>query len=81
MIWEWHMIEEEKAMRALRKVVEGTAAKLRDAEMDEVEAARIVALTRNWVFKVFPERLGAFDSIYRPRLESIYRKSHEGQAR
>ncbi len=80
MVWEWHMIEEEKAMRALRKVVEGTAQKLREDCSDETEAAKIVEMARHWVSKVFPDRLTAFDSIYKPRLENIYRKSERGKA-
>ncbi len=80
MVWEWHMIEEEKAMRALRKVVEGTAHKLREECADETEAARIVEMARHWVSKVFPDRLTAFDSIYKPRLENIYSKSKRGKA-
>ena len=79
MVWEWHMIEEEKAMRALRKVVEGTATRLHECK-DELEAARIVEMARHWVSKVFPDRLTAFDSIYRPRLEGIYKKSGQGKA-
>jgi len=70
--WEWHMIEEERAMRALRKVVDRTSRQLREGEMDEVEALRLMDQTRGWVLKVFPDKLQAYDTIYKPRFENIY---------
>ena len=81
MAWEWHMIEEEKALRALRKMVDGTARKLREPGLDQEEAARLMEMARHWVSKVFPDKLHAYDVIYKPRLEGIYYKeskiSHE----
>jgi hypothetical protein len=70
--WEWHMIEEEKALRALRKVVDGAARKLKDEDLDELAAIRLMDLTRNWVMKVFPDKMAAYDIIYKPRLEKIF---------
>jgi hypothetical protein len=75
MAWEWKMIEEEKALRALRKVVDGSAKKLRAPGIDETEATRVLELTRVWVSKVFPDKLPAYDAIYKPKLEKIYSKS------
>jgi len=72
--WEWHMIEEEKALRALRKVVDTTARKLGDTEIEELEALRVMQMTREWVSKVFPDKLQAYDLIYKNRFESIYYK-------
>ena len=72
--WEWHMIEEEKALRALRKVVDSTSRKLKEPDVDEVEALRFMDLTREWVRKVFPDKLNAYDLIYKPRFEHIYYK-------
>ncbi len=66
------MIEEEKALRALRKMVEGTAIKLKEPSLNELEAVRLMEITRTWVSKVFPERLPAYDAVYKPRLEHIY---------
>lgn len=66
------MIEEEKALRALRKMVEGTAIKLKEPTLSELEAVRLMEITRIWVSKVFPERLPAYDAVYKPRLEHIY---------
>ncbi|MGA2191776.1 MAG: hypothetical protein ABSG42_00145 [Nitrospirota bacterium] len=77
MAWEWHMIEEEKALRALRKVVDVTAKKLRENDLDEFEALRLMEMTRHWVSKVFPEKLQAYDAIYKPRLESIYYRQNK----
>jgi hypothetical protein len=81
MAWEWHMIEEEKALRALKKMVEGAAAKLREPSLSELEAVRLMEITRTWVSKVFPEKLRAYDAVYKPRLENIYyrKASHEGR--
>ncbi len=72
MAWEWHFIEEEKALRALKKMVEGTAVKLREPSLSELEAVRLMEITRTWVSKVFPEKLHAYDAVYKPRLEHIY---------
>jgi hypothetical protein len=74
MSWEWHMIEEEKALRALRKVVDATARRLGDQDIDEMEAIKVMHMTRDWVSKVFPDKLQAYDLIYKNRFESIYYK-------
>ena len=79
MAWEWHMIEEEKALRALRKVVDGTARKLKDPGLGEDEAVKLMDLARHWVNKVFPDKLQAYDAIYKPRLENIYYKEKNRQ--
>jgi len=73
-VWEWHMIEEERALRALRKIVEGTATRLKDPNIEREDAARVMDLTRVWVSKVFPDKLQAYDAIYKPRFENIYQK-------
>jgi len=70
--WEWHLIEEEKAMRALRKVVDTTLVRLKAPGLDEMEAIRLMEQTRHWVIKVFPDKLRAYDIIYKPRFENIY---------
>lgn len=70
--WEWNMIEEEKALRALRKVVDGAARRLRDEDLDELAAIRLMDMTRIWVSKVFPDKMQAYDIIYKPRLEKIF---------
>ena len=72
MAWEWHMVEEEKALRALRKVVDSTARRLKEPGTSEVEAIRLMELTRHWVHKIFPDKMQAYDIIYKPRLEKIY---------
>ncbi len=72
--WEWHMIEEEKALRALRKVVDATGRKLGDPDMDELEAIKVMQMTRDWVSKVFPDKLQAYDLIYKNRFENIFYK-------
>jgi hypothetical protein len=81
MAWEWHMIEEEKALRALKKMVEGAAIKLKEPALSELEAVRLMEITRTWVSKVFPEKLRAYDAVYKPRLENIYyrKAGHEGR--
>ncbi len=72
--WEWHMIEEEKALRALRKVVDQTARRLSDPGMDELTAIRLMEMTRGWVSKVFPDKLQAYDLIYKGRFENLFYK-------
>jgi hypothetical protein len=75
--WEWHMIEEEKALRALRKVVDSTARRLGDPDIDEVDAIKVMQQTREWVSKVFPDKLQAYDMIYKNRFEGIYYKGKD----
>jgi len=70
--WEWHIIEEEKAIRAFRKVIESAGNRLKDPAVDEVEAIRVMQLARHWVERVFPDKLQAYDAIYKPRFEHIY---------
>lgn len=71
MSWEWHVVEEEKALRALRKVVDATSRRLMDPSTGEEEAARLVVKTREWVLKVFPDKEEAYDTIYKPRFERM----------
>ena len=70
--WEWRMIEEEKALRALRKMVEVTSMRLKEPGIEEAEAENLMKYTREWVVKVFPDRLQAYDSIYKTKFEHIY---------
>ncbi|MBI5191277.1 MAG: hypothetical protein HZA22_11490 [Nitrospirae bacterium] len=69
--WEWHMVEEEKALRALRKVMDATARRLGEPGTTAAEAARLMDMTRSWVSKVFPDKLQVYDLIYKPRFENI----------
>lgn len=65
------MIEEEKALRALRKVVDATAKRLGEPGITAAESERLMDMTREWVSKVFPDKLQAYDLIYKPRFENI----------
>lgn len=71
MAWEWQMLEEERALRALRKVMDITARKLTDPQTPEEDVERLLTSTREWVLKVFPDKEHAYDSIYKPRFERI----------
>ncbi|HEX9859991.1 MAG TPA: hypothetical protein VGB23_02220 [Nitrospirota bacterium] len=71
MAWEWQMLEEERALRALRKVVDITARKLSDPETTDEDAWALIDSTREWVLKVFPDKEQAYDTIYKPRFEKI----------
>jgi len=56
----------------LRKVMDRTSGRLKRPELNEVEAIRVMELTRSWVAKVFPDKVQAYDSIYKPKFEHIY---------
>lgn len=71
MAWEWHMLEEERALRALKKVVDTTARRLGNPGVTEEEAEMLITNTRQWVLKVFPDKEQAYDTIYKPRFEKI----------
>jgi len=71
-VWEWHMVEEEKALRALRKVVDNTALVLAQGNLDRDEADSLMDRTREWVLKVFPDKEDTYELIYRPRFEKVY---------
>ncbi len=71
MSWDWNVAEEEKALKALRKVVDATSRRLMDPSTGEEEAMRLVRLTREWVLKVFPDKEEAYDTIYKPRFERM----------
>jgi len=76
-VWEWRIIEEEKALRALRKVVDNTCRTLAEEDLDRLAADRLMYCTRAWVLKVFPDKEEAYDMIYRPRFERIYHEKRD----
>jgi len=71
MSWEWHAVEEEKALRALRKVIDCTSRRILDPVTGDEEALRLLRKTREWVLKVFPDKEEAYDLIYKPRFERM----------
>jgi hypothetical protein len=71
MSWEWHAVEEEKALRALRKVIDCTSRKILDPATADEETMRALRQTREWVLKVFPDKEEAYDLIYKPRFERM----------
>jgi hypothetical protein len=74
-VHEWQVIEEEKALRALRKMVDNTSKKLGEPGLDEEASRMLMSTAKQWVLKVFPDKEDAYDLIYGPRFEKIYTES------
>lgn len=63
--------EESRRARALRVLVDVTAAELRQANLDRRAAEALVAATRRRALALFPGREGTFDLILAPRFARI----------
>lgn len=63
--------EEARRARALRLLVDATAAELRQADLDRNTAEALVAVTRRRALGLFPGRERTFDLILAPRFARI----------
>jgi len=68
---EAEILEEARKVRRLQLVMDLVMSTLRQEEMPIEEASELVASTRQFALKLFPDKGHTFDLIYRPRLQRI----------
>lgn len=71
MTTEAEIWEEARKVRRLQFVVDLVMSTLRQSDMPIEEASEMVAATRRFALKLFPDKAHTFDLIYRPRLQRI----------
>ena len=65
------LVEEEQRMRQLRMLVTVTTAVIQNRPLSRSEAEQAVEELRKHAMKLFPDKGGVFDLIYRPRFRRL----------
>jgi len=65
------MEEEERKMARLRRMVDRTAASLRNDPLTDREARELIDNTKRNVLALFPDKEEEFERIYRSRFERL----------
>lgn len=63
--------EENRRVRRLQIVVDLVTSVLRQSEMPFEEAAELVASTRQFALRLFPDKAATYDLIYQPRFRRL----------
>jgi hypothetical protein len=63
--------EEARKVRRLQLVMDLVTSTLQQEDIPIEEASEMVAATRQYALKLFPDKGHTFDLIYRPRLQRI----------
>jgi len=69
-----HIISEEGKMRALRRMVDDCARRLKEEELSAEEAQMVIESVRKKVLGLFPGKEEQFELIYRSRFERILKE-------
>jgi len=69
--------EEARKVRRLQLVMDMVMSTLRQTDMPIEEASEMVAATRQFALKLFPDKEHTFDLIYRPRLQRILSEKYK----
>lgn len=77
MATEVEIWEEARKVRRLQLVMDLVMSTLRQTDMPVEEASEIVAATRQYALKLFPDKEHTFDLIYRPRLQRILSEKYK----
>jgi hypothetical protein len=65
------ILEESRKVRRLQRVVELAMNIIRQTDMPVEEAAEIVAATRRYALRLFPDQEQTYDLIYQPRFQRL----------
>ena len=77
MATEVEIWEEARKVRRLQLVMDLVMSTLRQTDMPVEEASEMVAATRQFALKLFPDKEHTFDLIYRPRLQRILSEKYK----
>jgi len=69
--------EEARKVRRLQIVVDLVMNTLRQSDIPVEEAAELVASTRRFALKLFPDKARTFDLIYRPRFQRVLAEKYK----
>jgi hypothetical protein len=77
MATEAEILEEARKVRRFQIVVDLVMNTLRQTDIPVEEAAQMVASTREFALKLFPDKGRTFDLIYRPRFQRIIAEKYK----
>jgi hypothetical protein len=69
--------EEARKVRRLQLVMDLVASTLQQEDMPVEQASELIAATRQFALKLFPDKGHTFDLIYRPRLQRIFAEKYK----
>ena len=72
-----HIISEEGKMRALRRMVDDCARRLKQEELTDAKAHELIESVRKKVLGLFPGKEEQFELIYRSRFERILKEKRK----
>ena len=68
---EAEILEENRQVRRLQRVVDLVMNVIGQTDMPVEEAAELVAATRQYALRLFPDKEQTYDLIYRPRFQRL----------
>ena len=68
---EAEILEEARKVRRLQRVVDLVMNAIGQTDMPVEEAAQLVAATRQYALRLFPDKEQTYDLIYRPRFQRL----------
>ena len=68
---EVEILEENRQVRRLQRVVDLVMNVIGQTDMPVEEAAELVAATRQYALRLFPDKEQTYDLIYRPRFQRL----------
>ena len=71
MATEAEILEENRQVRRLQVVVDLVLSVIAESPMTVEEAAELVAATRRFALRLFPDKEQTYDLIYQPRLQRL----------
>lgn len=69
--------EEARKVRRLQLVMDLVTSTLQQEDMPVEQASELIAATRQFALKLFPDKGHTFDLIYRPRLQRIFTEKYK----
>lgn len=74
---EAEILEEARKVRRLQIVVDLVSNVIRQSEMPVEEALEMVASTRRYALRLFPDKEFTYDLIYRPRFRRLLAEKYK----
>ena len=68
--------EENRKVRRLQMVVDLVTSVLRQSDIPVEEASQMVAATRQFALRLFPDKASTYDLIYAPRFQRLLNEKY-----
>ncbi len=74
---ETEILEENRKVRRLQMVVDLVTNVLRQSDVSVEEASELVAATRQFALRLFPDKALTYDLIYKPRFQRLLTEKYK----